>query len=458
MKGRVVIATPALAPTAVLAHASERAVILTLPTGPYIWGAGSAVAISAVVAAFSNRLPTPGQRRLIDRPLLLPEGAVSWLSAIGLGLLILVGLLGTRDPYENALPLMVWTVIWVGLTIAVALFGNLWTDLNPWTGPVRTLRSLLGRTGGMGLARFGHLPAVAGFFAFAWYEIVSLSPDDPAELAIVASVYWLLIFALAVGEGEDWLPKGEFFSAFFGFVGSMAPFWAKYEGRRVEVHAGVPGAQIISFPPLTKSAIAFVTLMLATVSFDGLHESFRWVAFLGLNPLDYPGRSAVTLPNTIGLFATWMLMSALIVGAILLTLRLARSDLPLSDIAGPWILSFLPIAAAYHIAHYLVALLTQGQYAIAALSDPLGTGADYLGLGPHWVSFGFLSQQHAVWTIWIVQFAIILGAHLLAVLLSEQIVRRAGLKLSLAAQAPIAFLMVLYTCFGLWLLAAPAIG
>jgi hypothetical protein len=52
-----------------------------------------------------------------------------------------------------------------------------------------------------------------------------------------------------------------------------------------------------------------------------------------------------------------MLMSALIVGAILLTLRLARSDLPLSDIAGPWILSFLPIAAAYHIAHYLVALL-----------------------------------------------------------------------------------------------------
>ena len=95
MKRRVVIATPALAPTAVLAHASERAVILTLPTGPYIWGAGSAVAISAVVAAFSNRLPTPGQRRLFDRPLLLPEGAVSWLSAIGLGLLILVGLLGT---------------------------------------------------------------------------------------------------------------------------------------------------------------------------------------------------------------------------------------------------------------------------------------------------------------------------------------------------------------------------
>ena len=141
-----------------------------------------------------------------------------------------------------------------------------------------------------------------------------------------------------------------------------------------------------------------------------------------------------------------------------LQLALARSDLPLSDIAGPWILSFLPIAAAYHIAHYLVALLTQGQYAIAALPDPLGTGADYLGLGPHWVSFGFLSQQHAVWTIWIVQFAIILGAHLLAVLLSEQIVRRAGLKLSLAAQAPIAFLMVLYTCFGLWLLAAPAIG
>jgi len=458
MKARVTIATSALVPSDALAHASERAVILTLPTGPYIWGAGLAVAISAAMTAFSRRLPTLARCRIFERPRLLPKGTTSWMSAILFGLLILVGLLGTRDPYENALPLMVWTVIWVGLTLAVALFGNLWADLNPWTGPVRTLRALLGRTGGIGLARLGHLPAVAGFFAFAWYEIVSLSPDDPAELALVASGYWLLVFALAVAEGEDWLPQGEFFSAFFGFVARIAPFWADYNGSRVGVHAGVPGAQIMSLPPLSKSAIAFVTLMLATVSFDGLHETFSWLGFLGLNPLDYPGRSAVTLPNSLGLLMTWLAMSVLIIGAILLTLRLARSDMPLSAIAGPWLLSFLPIAAAYHIAHYLVALLTQGQYAIAALSDPLGSGADYLGLGPHWVGFGFLSQQHAVWTIWLVQFAIILGAHLLAVLLSEQIARRAGLNLSLAAQAPIALLMVLYTCFGLWLLAAPAIG
>jgi len=458
MKARVAIATSALAPSGVLAHASERAVILTLPTGPYIWGAGLAVAISAAMAAFSKRLPVLGQYRIFNCPRLLPEGTGSWISFALFGLLVLVGLLGTRDPYENALPLMVWTVIWVGLTIVVALFGNLWADLNPWSGPVRTLRGLIERTEGIGLARLGYLPAVAGFFAFAWYEIVSLSPDDPADLAIVASSYWLLIFVLAVAEGEQWLPQGEFFNTFFGLVAKIAPFWARYEGMRVEVHAGIPGAQIMSLPPLSKSAIAFVTLMLATVSFDGLHETFRWVAFLGLNPLDYPGRSAVTFPNSMGLLLTWLAMSALIIGAIRLTLYLACSDLPLSDIAGPLLLSFLPIAAAYHIAHYLIALLTQGQYAIAALSDPLGSGADYLGLGPHWVSFGFLSQQHAVWTIWIVQFAIILGAHLLAVFLSEQIARRAGLNMSLAAQAPIAILMVLYTCFGLWLLAAPAIG
>ena len=96
--------------------------------------------------------------------------------------------------------------------------------------------------------------------------------------------------------------------------------------------------------------------------------------------------------------------------------------------------------------------------AIAALSDPLARGDDLLGLGQHWVSFGFLSQSQAVWRIWMAQFALILGAHLIAVLLAEQGLRRAGLRPGLRAQLPMTLLMVLYTCFGLWLLASPSIG
>ena len=121
-------------------------------------------------------------------------------------------------------------------------------------------------------------------------------------------------------------------------------------------------------------------------------------------------------------------------------------------------LAFLPIAAGYHIAHYLVALLTGGQYLVAALSDPLGRGWDLFGLGPHWVSFGFLADRSGVRAIWNAQFAVILGAHLLAVILSLKLARNGDGGLPGRAHLPVTLLMVLYTCLGLWLLATPTAG
>ena len=66
------------------------------------------------------------------------------------------------------------------------------------------------------------------------------------------------------------------------FIARISPLWAEYDGRRVTVMTGVPGAQIVRAAPLSPSAIAFVMLMIASVSFDGLHETFRWVAAIGL--------------------------------------------------------------------------------------------------------------------------------------------------------------------------------
>ena len=446
MRPWAVAAVWSLVPGPALAHASDRAVILTLPTGPYIWGAGLAVALTALVAAFGGRLPAFGALRLCVRPAILPRSATSWLAAITLFALICAGLFGSHNPLANPLPLMLWTVIWVGLTIACAAFGNLWRDIDPWTGPVRTLRGRLSRKAGIGLARLGHWPAVAGLFGFAWYEIISLSPDDPADLAVIIAVYWLVIFALAVAEGEDWLQHGEFLTVFFGYIARIAPFWAVYDTDRVTVMRGWPGAQIPALPPLGPSAAAFVTLMLASVSFDGLHQTFRWLALTGINPLEYPGRSAVTGMNTAGLLAMWALMAGLITAATPGARR------------GPVMLSFLTIAAGYHIAHYLVALLTMGQYAIAALDDPLQRGHHLLGLPDHWVSFGFLSRESAVARIWQAQWVIILCAHMSSVVLAERLGADSGGMRKKLSKIPLALLMVLYTVFGLWLLSAPAVG
>ena len=342
-------------------------------------------------------------------------------------------------------------VLWVGLTLASVLFGHLWRDIEPWTGPVRTIRRLIGRQGSAGLARLGHLPATLGYLAFAWFEIVSLAPADPYVLARAVAAYYLLILALAVAEGEDWLPRGEFLTAYFGFIATIAPFWADAREGRLRVMAGLPGAQVMALPPLTPSAIAFVTLVLASVSFDGLSETFWWLARLGINPLEFPGRSAVYGINSAALVLFWAFSAALILGAI-------RAGLPRGAFAGavgPLMLSFLPIAAGYHVAHYLVALLTNGQYAVAALNDPFGTGASWLGLPDHWVSFGFLAERRGVQAIWTAQFAVILGAHLLAVLLSFRLSDRIEGAATFRAHLPMTLLMVAYTVFGLWLLSAP---
>src|SRR5690606_38860556 len=108
-----------------------RAILHTLPTGPWILAAGAAVALSAAVLALSGRVPSP---RTVDlcrcRPAAVDAG--SWLGAGALILLVAAGYLGSRDPFGNPLTLTVWIVVWVGLTLAVAVFGDLWRVVSPW--------------------------------------------------------------------------------------------------------------------------------------------------------------------------------------------------------------------------------------------------------------------------------------------------------------------------------------
>ena len=134
---------------------------------------------------------------------------------------------------------------------------------------------------------------------------------------------------------------------------------------------------------------------------------------------------------------------------------------PLSwQAAGLLVWSIVPIALAYHIAHYLTSLLVDGQYAIAALSDPFGLG---------WNLFGTAHMQ--------IEAGIVAGADIGV----DSVEypgrrhhrrpracgsRRARACVSLApdpvkaalSQFPLTLLMIGYTVFGLWLLATPTAG
>lgn len=439
----------ALAPGVAQACALPPSVLLTLPTDTYITAAALTVALTAVLGGLSGRLPGFAPRLLAEGPARVPALAgtvTSYLAFLCLLGLVLVGLLGNRDPMHNLMTLVFWTGVWIAVPLASMLVGNLWAALNPWSGPVRMARLGLGRCGGIGLSRLGHWPAVVGLAGFAWFQSVSLYPDDPAVLARLAAGYWLVVFVLAVAEGEDWLRKGEFLTVLFGMIARVSPLWLERRGEALRLYAGWPGTQVLRLPPLSPSAVVFVTLALAALTFDGLSETFWWLGLIGENPLEPTGRSAVILANSAGLLGVWVLTLALVLGGI----RAGRMA------AGPVVLSFLAIAAGYHAAHYLVMLLTAGQYTLAALNDPLFSGESWLGLPPFYVSFGFLTDPRIMPVIYALQFTAILTAHLLAVVLALKLAGGGGARLR--AHLPLTGLMVGYTILGLWLLSTARAG
>ena len=159
-----------------------------------------------------------------------------------------------------------------------------------------------------------------GFLAFGWFELVDLAPADPERLAFALVIYTDITLVGMILFGERvWLSRAECFSVFLGFVARLSPLqrsggtWA----------LAFPGATLAEAGALPLSGVLFVLLTLGTVSFDGLDRTFWWLDLGGINPLDFPGRSAVMGQNSFGLLAMWAALSGAYAAAIWLGQRLA---------------------------------------------------------------------------------------------------------------------------------------
>lgn len=452
-----------LLPAQAWAHASDRGHVLLLPTNYYLAGGAFAVAASFLVLSLVS---AEALRRCWRKRLVLfrfPDTArvaVSLLSFALLIALIAAGFWGSRDPLSNPLPLTIWTLLWTGMTLAQGVFGNLWAWLNPWYGPWWLVAWLTGidREPERMPSWLGCWPAFLFFLGFAWFELIYPAPDDPSKLAIVAGGYWLIGFVLMLVFGyEDWSSRGEFLSVFFSMLARFSLFDRDLAGR---LSLCWPGAKLLDAPPLPSSGAAFLLLALSSVSFDGLMRTFFWFGLNGINPLELPGRTAMTGIGGMGLVATFLLLALLFAGAVLLGRRLAGSHASLSGLAGLPIWSIVPIALAYHIAHYLTDVLVNGQYALVALSDPFALGWDLFGTAHMPVTAGIAAGADAAWWLWNMQAAMIVGGHILAVLVAHAMASRLAPVTSQATllQVPLTVLMVAYTLFGLWLLATPTAG
>ncbi|RKF13466.1 hypothetical protein D6850_14290 [Roseovarius spongiae] len=447
----------ALWPGRAAAHAAEQGFVLLLPWDVYITVGAGCVALTVLILALVPdglvRAAFRG-RALWRTPRGVGRHGASLLSAGVLVALVLAGLRGGGDPLTNPLPLTVWTVWWIGMVSVQGLICDHWRWTNPWTGPAALMARATGERAPLRYPRaLGHWPGIVILVAFCGFLLADPAPADPRRLAVIVGGYWLAMLGGLALFGPVWLLRVEAVSILMRLYGRLAML-GRRKGR---LALGLPGWRIARGPRWPLGAGLFALLLLGGGSFDGLNETFWWLGRIGVNPLEFPGRSAVIGSTLAGLVAADAALIAVFAVSTWLGVRLAGGGVGTRAAIRAFAPAILPIALGYHIAHYLVSFLVDGQYVLAWLSDPLGRGWDLLNLGAHSVTTGFLNSQGSVRAIWLSQAGAVVIGHVIAILLAHALALDlyADRRRAVLSQLPLAVFMVAYTTFGLWLLASP---
>ena len=141
------------------------------------------------------------------------------------------------------------------------------------------------------------------------------------------------------------------------------------------------------------------------------------------------------------------LVAAAFLGACAVARDMVHTD---RSLTADFVLSLVPIAFVYEVAHYFSLFLTQGQFALPLLSDPFARGWDVLGTADYVPNLAPLTPN----TVWYVQVGALVAGHVAGLTIAHDRAvtifedRTAALRSQYAMLA----LMVLYTVGGLWLL------
>lgn len=114
-----------------------------------------------------------------------------------------------------------------------------------------------------------------------------------------------------------------------------------------------------------------VVVLLGSTMYDSLSNAPIWVRLVQESSVPAP------VTGTVGLLTVIGLVLAAYRGATALAGRWGAAE-P-GTTAGELAHAVVPIAVGYVVAHYFTLLLLEGQRTLALLSDPLDTGANWLG-------------------------------------------------------------------------------
>ncbi|WP_344316781.1 hypothetical protein [Acrocarpospora pleiomorpha] len=478
-----------------LAHGVGGRQDLPIPFSAAVSGAAIALLVSFAALGFLWREP-----RLAGIPSYVTRNT-TWLPrAIGIVIAayFAIGLLFGPDTPDNPTAGVFYVLFWVGLVPLSLVFGPVWRNFNP----LRTLHlaacALLRRDPDHGWKtlspRVGYWPATAGLLAFVWLELVA---PDRATLPVIT--IWLTLYALATLTGaaifgSQWFDKGDAFEAYSTLIGSLSPI-----SRQIAHPTRPPGRSAAAKSPRDKSPRskspdgksrgrgshpptqtklrnsaakatesssqtkltlrnpldgmaglahapglpALVIVLLGSTMYDSLSNAPLWVRFVQESRLPTP------VMGTLGLLTVIALVLALFLAATTWAARLGSAS-PATT-AGELAHSLVPIAVGYLVAHYFTLFLFEGQHTLALLSDPLDTGANWLGTA-NWTlqSMGATPASIAMLQVTVIVIGHVLGT----VLAHDRALTLFPHRTAVIGQIPLMALMVIYTVVGLLLLFA----
>lgn len=434
------LADPAAAHAGSLRLSGETTAI---PTWVVILTGGGIIAASFLLASLITDHETitalNSRSRSLPAPIGVGESLVSvvrWGSVLVLIGVITLGLIGPVEPTHNFAMLVVWAGWWAGYTMSIYLVGNSWPVVNPW----RTLARYLPQQRATGdLQRFGPWPSVIGLLGLVWLEVVSPVAENPRLLSGVVILYSIITLTGAGMYGAGpWFRRIDPITRVFRCYGRVAPVQRTDEGLQL----------VRPTTALTRAAEAtatpFVIALLWSTTFDGLVSTPAWAAL------------AETLVG-VGVPPLVVYLAAIVAGygvflgayrvASMAARRTAGTYLATATIADRFVPSLLPIAAGYHLAHFLGYFLSLSPALVAITVAPLGTAAVVEPFVlPGW--FG------------VVELVFVILGHLFAIWIAHSISFElfTGRLQPIRSQYPFIVVMVAYTMTSMVIVTQPAIA
>jgi polyferredoxin len=438
--------------------------------------------------------------------------AIPQLIMVGLfGLLVYAGLMGSR--IGNIVPVAVWTIWWAGLVFAVALLGPLFCFACPWDGLANlfTRLRIAARVPPISLDLpvpkwlRNVYPAIVLFVLLTWAELGLGVTTDPR-----ATIYMGIGMAvLAVGSALVFGKKA--FCAHLCPVGRISGIYANF--APIEVRArkskacetcktedclngnergyacptGISlkvvqsntactmctecvkscnrynvalnvrpfAADLTRLRRFAADEAWLCLTLLALTLFHGFSMTTAWENFLPNTQslLKWMALSFGT-PNVLNFSVGMLLVIAVPIGMYWISCNVGAKwaqarEVTTKKLFLAYSYSLLPIALFYHLAHNLMHILMEGGAIVPMLSDPLGTGADYLGTAD--VQIGHLTSDA---TLWWMQLGLILTGHLFGIVVAHRISRQlfSDEKQATRSLIPMLVMMVLISVAGLSLM------